>query len=204
MVNAGLLAREVIVCASGTLYWAGVVVQIARVRKRVGHSPNVRPKGLKERILWLCWLAIIVSWIGQPLVMNRFAGVWIFRLFEQPQGILRMALGLTFVIGGHAGTYWCYRALGDCWRLGIKKREKTNLVTAGPYAFVRHPIYAFQTLLLAGAALLLPTPLSLAVVLLQLICSFIKAADEETYLCSVHGQEYADYAGRAGRFLPRV
>jgi len=42
--------------------------------------------------------------------------------------------------------------------MGIRKREKTILVRNGPYRFVRHPIYLFQTLMLLGALLLLRPP----------------------------------------------
>jgi len=58
--------------------------------------------------------------------------------------------------------------------------------------------------LLAGAALLLPTGLSFAILALHLICALIKAVDEENYLKTVHGQAYVDYMTRTGRLLPKL
>jgi protein-S-isoprenylcysteine O-methyltransferase Ste14 len=111
-------------------------------------------------------------------------------------------LGSLLLVAGYAGTLWCYAALGDAWRLGIRRRERTVLVRTGPYRLVRHPIYLFQCVMLLGAAVLLPTPFSLLMVGVQALLVFIKAMDEEAYLMEVHGSEYADYLRRTGRFFP--
>jgi len=58
--------------------------------------------------------------------------------------------------------------------------------------------------MLAGALLLLPTILSLAILLFHLLCVLIKAADEEAYLLGIHGQPYKDYLSQTGRLVPKV
>ena len=98
----------------------------------------------------------------------------------------------------------CYAALADSWRIGIKKKEKTELVTSGPYGRIRHPIYSFQILALLGAAMLIPTVVSLALLVLHTACSTIKALDEEAYLTGVHGESYKHFLARTGRFLPKL
>jgi len=69
---------------------------------------------------------------------------------------------------------------------------------------MRHPIYSFQMVMLAGAALLLPTPVSLAILVLHFICASIKAGDEEVHMTAVFGGEYREYMTRSGRFFPRL
>ena len=105
---------------------------------------------------------------------------------------------------GYACTLWCYTVMGNAWRMGVNRAEKTLLVTRGPFQWVRHPIYLFQVLMLAGTALLLPTLISLLVLVVHVVCLVVKAADEEAYLRSVHGEEYGNYVSRTGRFLPRL
>ncbi|MCL4789089.1 MAG: isoprenylcysteine carboxylmethyltransferase family protein, partial [Verrucomicrobia bacterium] len=90
------------------------------------------------------------------------------------------------------------------WRIGINRKERTALVERGPYRRIRHPIYAFQLIMLTGATLLLPTMASFAILALHFICALIKAVDEENYLKTVHGQTYVDYMARTGRLLPRL
>ena len=202
-LDAPAVGRAV-VCASGIIYWAGVSVQAARIRRRVGRTPNVRPRGAREKLLWLGWLLVIAVWIGQPLIMTRFAQAWLFsphRLL--PEGV-GFALGLVLVVLGHAGTYWSYAALGDSWRMGISSREKTTLITCGPYSRVRHPIYAFQLLILLGAAFLLPTALSVLVLCFHAVLCRLKASSEEAYLAGIHAEAYREYSLRTGRFLPRL
>ena len=106
--------------------------------------------------------------------------------------------------GAYAGTLWCYAAMGDAWRMGIRKRERTVLVNRGPYRFVRHPIYLFQSVLFAGAVLLLPTLFLLALLGVHLACVYVKSRDEEAYLLEVHGSSYGDYLSKTGRFFPRL
>ncbi len=194
--------RLALASASGATYWLGVLFQALRVRRRIGRSPNLKPRGPKERLLWAGWLVVIAVWIGQPLALGRLAAGPLLEFFGPLSGLAPVIAGAALLACGLAGAYWSYASLGDSWRMGIKARERTALVTAGPYAWVRHPIYAFQIMMLLGAACVVPTPLSLMVVGVQLSCCYVKARDEEAHLAGVHGQAYADYRARTGMFLP--
>jgi protein-S-isoprenylcysteine O-methyltransferase Ste14 len=92
--------------------------------------------------------------------------------------------------------------MGNSWRIGINPREKNKLITTGPFARVRHPLYAFQIVMLIGAFLLLPTLISAAIVALHFVCVLIKAGDEEAHLEKLYGAEYRDYKRRSGSLLP--
>jgi protein-S-isoprenylcysteine O-methyltransferase Ste14 len=198
-----LWLRKGLVIGSALIYWAGVFIQIHRVHKHIGHSPNVRPRGWKERVLWFGWFLVVAGWLTQPLVIGKpYCSLFsLIPFLMDPIGLL---LGLLVILGGYAGTLWCYAALGDAWRMGIRRREKTALVKNGPYRYVRHPIYLFQITMLLGAILLLPTPFSFILLFVHLLCVVIKAVDEEAYLLRVHGSEYQAYLSSTGRFLPKI
>lgn len=196
------LIRTGAVFVSGLVYWIGVLFLAYRLKRRTGKSANLRPKGIKERLLWLGWLFVIAGWTGQPLAFK-----WIDQtpLYSSPALLMSevgILIGLFLLMAGYAGTLWCYRILGDSWRVGVNRKEKTALIMSGPYRFVRHPIYAFQVVMLMGAALLLPTPFSLLLLTVHLICVSIKALDEERYLETAHGAAYRKYINRTGRLLP--
>jgi protein-S-isoprenylcysteine O-methyltransferase Ste14 len=204
MVPEGLYLNRTVVLASAVVYWAGVWVQARRVRRHIGRSPNVRPRGTREKLLWAGWFIVVAVWLLQPCLGDS-ARTW--PLLRPNQCLLQtpmVALGVLLVLAGYAGTLWCYAAMGDTWRMGIDRNEKNALVIRGPYRLIRHPIYMFQVVMLAGVAALLPTALSLIVLAIHLICVWVKALDEETYLLSVHGQAYGDYLSRTGRLLPRI
>ena len=198
-----LWLRKGLVIGSVLMYWAGVFIQVHRVRKHIGRSPNVRPRGWKERVLWLGWLLVVAGWFTQPFVIGKVNHP-LFSLIPFLINPIGFLLGLLLMVGGYAGTRWCYAALGDAWRMGVSRREKAALITHGPYRYVRHPIYLFQIMMLVGAILLLPTPFSFILLFVHLLCVFAKAADEEIYLLHVHGVEYQAYLSSTGRLLPRM
>ncbi len=193
--------RRAVVSGFAFLYWAGVWVQARRIRKQIGRSPNLKPRGRKEKLLWLGWLVVIVIWMTQSWLIAKVPGAYfIDALVSRPA----LVAGVALTVAGYVGTLWCYAAMGDAWRIGINAKEKNTLVNRGPYRFVRHPIYLFQIVMLAGGVLLLPTIWSFVILLIHLACVLIKAVDEETYLLSVHGQAYRNFMERTGRLLPKV
>lgn len=203
MTPEALFLRQAVVCGSGLVYWAGVFVQIRRVRRQIGRSPNVKPRETKEKLLWLGWLLVVAVWVGQPFWVGSRAFGGALLMFPTLVHPLGLALGLLLIAAGYASTLWCYAAMGGNWRMGVNPSERTILVTRGPYRWVRHPIYLFQIVMLVGAALLLPTALSVVILLLHFVCVWSKAAAEEGYLATVHGAGYRDYLARTGRLFPR-
>jgi protein-S-isoprenylcysteine O-methyltransferase Ste14 len=195
--------NRAVVLGSVLLYWGGVLVQARRVRRRIGKSPNLKPRGTKERLLWAGWMLVIIGWLAEAFLIGRL-DVSGFRIVTGLSNTVGLVIGLSVVALGYAGTLWCYSAMGDLWRIGIDHTKKVALVSIGPYRYIRHPIYSFQMVMLFGAFWLLPAGFSLGLVLAHLICVRIKAADEEAYLLTTLGDEYHHYLARTGRLFPRV
>lgn len=199
-----LFTRQAIVLAIALIYWAGVVLQARRVRHSIGRQPNVRPRGTREKLLWFGWMLVVVTWMILPFVVDlEPSNTW---LYLQPSMLngTGLVLGIILVVAGYAGTHWCYASMGDTWRMGIDRGEKTRLITRGPYRMVRHPIYLFQGIILIGVAVLLPAMLAFAILPVHFACVWVKAADEEAHLVTAHGQSYVDYCARTGRLLPKL
>ena len=196
-----LLLRRVVVCASGVIYWGGVFIQARRVRRKIGRTPNLTPQGTKERLLWLGWIIVVTGWIGQAFLISG-PDVPPLQLLPALTQTFSLLAGILLIVLGYLGTLWCYAAMGEAWRIGIDQNS-VSLVQCGPYRKMRHPIYSFQIVMLAGAALLLPTPVSFGIIVLHIFCASIKASDEERHLTGLHGADYTAYLGRTGRFLPK-
>ncbi len=113
--------------------------------------------------------------------------------------------GLLLAIAGIAGTFYAQVAMGASWRIGVDPGERTELVTTGPFALVRNPIFAAMLPTGLGLTLLVPSWIALAgfaglVIALELQVRVV----EEPYLRQAHGAAYVSYAGRVGRFVPGV
>lgn len=80
-------------------------------------------------------------------------------------------------------------------------RATTRLVTGGPYAWVRHPMYTSLLLGAAGVALGWNTPVHWIALGALAVVLDVKARREERLLTHRFA-DYADYARRTPRFLP--
>lgn len=120
-------------------------------------------------------------------------------------GTVGHAVGLVLAIGGIALTFGAQLAMGDSWRVGVDPEERTELVTAGPFRLVRNPIYSAMLPTVLGLVLMVPSVLAVAA-----ICALFVGLElqvrlvEEPYLLKTHGEEYASYAARVGRFVPSL
>ena len=115
------------------------------------------------------------------------------------------ALGLALFGLGLAATLYAQLAMGESWRVGVDESERTDLVTGGPFAVVRNPIFAAMIPTSLGLTLMVPNVVALG----RLRGARARARDPGTpgrgaVPPQVHGQAYASYAARTGRFVPGV
>jgi protein-S-isoprenylcysteine O-methyltransferase Ste14 len=77
-------------------------------------------------------------------------------------------------------------------------------VTGGLYRFCRNPIYLGMLTMVTGLTALEPTALSLLLALTIYWCIRTQTLEEEVYLERTYGHEFVAYAGRVGRFVPKL
>jgi protein-S-isoprenylcysteine O-methyltransferase Ste14 len=93
--------------------------------------------------------------------------------------------------------------LGRNWGMPMSRKEQPELVTSGPYAFIRHPIYAGLILAMLGSAI--GVNVSWALMLLPVGGYFIYSARrEESLLLQQFPEQYAAYMARTGMLAPRL
>ncbi len=109
-------------------------------------------------------------------------------------GAFLTVIGITFAI-------WARYRLGRNW--GSRQKEDPVLVTSGPYAYVRHPIYTGATFALFGSAL---TGSIVAVVLfiISIIFCLRRIDKEERVMLSLFPGQYPAYQARTKRLIPLV
>ena len=84
--------------------------------------------------------------------------------------------------------------------IGIKREKKKSLITRGPYALIRHPLYLAGILILITNMKMTQIDL-LAVLLISGYC-VIGAFIEEKRLISVYKEEYRKYQRQVSMFIP--
>ncbi|WP_437723535.1 methyltransferase family protein [Sorangium sp. So ce861] len=172
-----------------------------RQRRATGSTGFRGISGPPGSLPWLGGVLFALAMLlGVAAPVAEIAG-WIGPLVEP--GPLVVGLGAIATITGILGTLWSQGAMGESWRIGVSEAERTSLVTRGPFALVRNPIFSFMMLAALGLALVLPNAAALAsfVALVAAIELQVRVV-EEPYLLRTHGDAYAAYCAKVGRFLP--
>jgi protein-S-isoprenylcysteine O-methyltransferase Ste14 len=187
-------------------YWGRVGAMSARIRRRTRTLSGVVPEQGLERFLWLFFVPLVAVWIALPfLAAWRATGV-----LAVPETALGGGWRVVRWLAAFAGfalliaTIRCWRRMGRHWKMAVTPGEKQVLITDGPFARVRHPIYGYQILLMLASLCVVPTLPMLAIALVHVVLMVVKARNEEQYLRGVHGRDYEAYVARTGRFFPRL
>jgi protein-S-isoprenylcysteine O-methyltransferase Ste14 len=113
--------------------------------------------------------------------------------------------GFALAVCGLAATLYTQLDMGDSWRIGVDTSETTTLVRTGTFRLVRNPIFAAMVVFTLGETLLAPNPVAIAVFAIFLAAVEVSVRTvEEPYLLDIHGDDYRDYTGSVGRFVPGI
>jgi protein-S-isoprenylcysteine O-methyltransferase Ste14 len=173
-------------------------------RRRTG-STGIR--GMNGRIGSAEWvagvgfvIALVVAVVG-PLL--QLSGV------ITPLRVLHVewiqVAGIALAVLGIVLTVWAQLDMGDSWRVGVDESETTALVHTGMFGRVRNPIYTAMLTFDVGIALLTPTFVTIAGLVLAIAALELQVRRvEEPYLLGKHGAAYRGYTASVGRFIPGV
>ena len=173
-------------------------------RRRTGASGFVPPDpGLGWRARGPGLMLLLALLLAPAACVLELRGV-LRPLWDTDARGARLAAWTLFLVGW-LGTFLCQLAMGDSWRIGIDAARRTELVTGGIYGVVRNPIYALVIVSVGALVAAVPNAASLAAfALVALGLDLWVRLVEEPFLLERHGDAYALYAARVGRFVPGV
>jgi protein-S-isoprenylcysteine O-methyltransferase Ste14 len=166
----------------------------ALVQKR-----NVRRQSMGSR---LGQMAIVVVALAPYFIFHPRLE-FLYRHFTrnspamQNFGILLMLLGCGFAV-------WARVTIGSNWSGVVTVKENHALITRGPYAWVRHPIYSGVLLMLLGTAVTLGTIINLLEVPAIALAFWLKLRTEEKFMLETFGEQYVAYRRQVRALIPRV
>ena len=171
-------------------------------RRATGSSGFRGPSGGPGTASWwgglLFAAALVLTPVGLVLAVTGTA-----RSADVPAA-LRWT-GLVVAVTGFAIVLMAQSGMGTSWRIGVAATERTALVIGGLFALTRNPVFTGMSLALGGLVVMTPTVLTLAgLACLVLAVELQVRVVEEPYLLATHGDAYATYAARVGRFIPRT
>jgi len=134
------------------------------------------PMHIASALIGLLWLSFFVYWLVSAATAKR--------------------IGLAFAV-------WARRHIGKNWGMPMTSKEHPELVTTGPYALVRHPIYSGILLALLGSSLTTGVfDLALLVIfgVYFLYCAYV----EEALMSKEFPDRYPEYKKRTKFLIPFV
>lgn len=120
----------------------------------------------------IVWAVFWIGWLGASFTAKRSSGrrrslrlngvaalavVLLLRLFRGSAVAVHSpvlaAIGAVLLASGIALSVWARMVLGRNWGMPMTQKAEPELVTAGPYRLIRHPIYSGLLLAFVGTAL---------------------------------------------------
>ena len=111
--------------------------------------------------------------------------------------------GILVGIGGLVLMAWTHQTLGKMWSTNLRIREGHALVTGGPYARIRNPMYTSMIVYAIGWALVASNWLIVVMAVAILAGLLVRTPKEEAMLIEKFGDEYREYMKKTGRYWPR-
>jgi protein-S-isoprenylcysteine O-methyltransferase Ste14 len=178
-----------------------------RIALQVRRTGSTGVHGLPDDARPIEWLAgaLFIAGLVAGAAAPVLALLGALEPIEAIDGAIGHAIGIALAACGLVLTFLAQLAMGDSWRIGVDPEERTQLVTDGPFELVRNPIYSAMFPTVVGLVLMVPNALALsAVAALAIGLELQVRLVEEPHLLQVHGDEYAAYAARVGRFVPKA
>jgi len=151
-------------------------------------------------------LLIILRVVGLvavlPLLLYLVQPAWVaWARFSAPEWL--RWLGMSVATATIPCIYWLFSTLGN----NISPRETTRvgqqLIVDGPYRYIRHPLYTFGGVFIAGLSLGIAMWWTLLFLAIAFIALLYRTPREEENLIALFGDQYREYMKRTGRYFPR-
>lgn len=160
---------------------------------------TTRLEPLSSRIVRSITFLVAIALMSFP----NLPGAFLYRAIL-PQGLPSFFTGVVIAVSGLFFAIWARELLGRNWSRSVTLKQDHELITSGPYALVRHPIYTGILTGFLGSAIAEGQVRSLIAFLLVSLVLWGKLRLEEQWMRSHFGETYGTYAHRVAALVPFI
>ena len=143
--------------------------------------------------------------LGIGLQGIAYALSWQGHFWKAPPPTWRLAFSLFFLGAAGVLSWTSTWALGRQWRFDAGLSADHELVIAGAYSFIRHPIYCSMLCLLLGTGFMItPWPLFLISAIVFICGTEIRVRIEDNLLASRFDERFRQYQQSVPAYVPFV
>jgi protein-S-isoprenylcysteine O-methyltransferase Ste14 len=165
--------------------------------KAANTKSTQRVEPVASQIVRALTLLIVIALLSIP----RLPLPWLYRQLW-PSGLWSFWIGATVTVAGLLFAIWARRHLASNWSSSVTIKQGHELITSGPYALVRHPIYTGILTGFLGTAIALAQVRGIISLVLLFISFWAKFRKEEEFMRSQFGETYAAYSHRTSALVP--
>lgn len=136
------------------------------------------------------------------LVLYAISPLWLGVLALQLPAWVRWT-GIALACASFVLYGWAQATLGRTWSPHLQMRDQHVLVTTGPYACMRHPIYAAYIAFMSGIMLVTANWFFVGLLLLSLVIFALRIPKEEQMLLEAFEDQYRTYMQKTGSLFPK-
>jgi protein-S-isoprenylcysteine O-methyltransferase Ste14 len=165
--------------------------------KAIGAKTTRRIEPAASRILRVLIFLIAIVLLSTTRIPLR----WLY-LQPWPAGLWPFWLGVAVMVAGLLFAVWAREHLGTNWSRSVTIKQDHELITSGPFAVVRHPIYTGILTGFLGSAIALSEVRGFIAFVLIFLALSLKLRMEEQWMRSQFGETYAAYAHQTAALVP--
>jgi len=183
-----------------------------------------------SKVIDVCWVVFWVYWLiaafdskkNTKPTIKRYSGVRLIvfalvivffrfinvqnhsfqnRLTSKNESVL--VAGLIVFILGLMLAIWARLYIGKNWGMPMTQKQNPELVTTGPYQYIRHPIYSGILLAMLGSAMA-SNIFWLTILLISGLYFIYSATAEERLMMKQFPKNYPDYKSNTKMYIPFI
>jgi protein-S-isoprenylcysteine O-methyltransferase Ste14 len=184
------------------LVFVAVVWMVSRYRQgaQAGETYNLDQEGWAVAVpLRLAGLAL---WLYLPFYV-LFPRLIAWSTLPVPAGLRWAALAVA-ALGVPPFVYWAQQSLGKNVTTTVITKKNHQLVTGGPYRYIRHPLYTAGLAFFVAMSVAAGSWFLLLAILTTFALLLVRTPKEEAKLLERFGDDYREYMKRTGRYIPRL
>ena len=135
------------------------------------------------------------------LSITRIPLRWLYFRPWQP-GLWPFWLGAAVFVVGLLFAVWAREHLGRNWSRSVTIKQGHELITSGPYAVARHPIYTGILVGFLGMAIAISEVRGFIAFICVFLALWLKLRREEQWMRAQFGETYATYAHQTAALVP--
>lgn len=175
------------------VYW---FIASLKVKKNVSSSFWMRGAGLRLLLILLVLLLLHIPSLRTFIDNN-------IKNYDHSLGLILGNIGIVLTVLGLAFAVWARVYLGRNWGMPMTLKQEPELITSGPYVYIRHPIYTGILLACLGTTLVVGVLWLIPLVLFSIYFSY-SARIEEKNLLEQFPDTYPSYMQKTKVLLPFI